>query len=303
MISIRSYFFALAVALGLSACGGGGGGGGEALPSADYTLPAEYTATGPGAGGIEDHLASGTGTWRVNLDGQTQTTYTGTATLYNALVYDNVADKWIFNVNGANHTLDYWVDNNYDNWTSCSTCLDFYIYDDDNNPATSQYGTFGTVFYDTPTIPFGAIFMHAGLKTPTMPTSGSGTYGGTFEGGVIGDLVLDELVGTATVTADFGTGGTTFSSDGSGSFGGSYSLGGTGTITGNTYQGTVSGSYDDGAGTVVNFVTAGSTLSGAFYGPDQTTVGVSETAGVVYSSDAAGTNEIVGGFWAVQTGP
>lgn len=289
----------VAGALVVSGCGGGGGGG-AALPTADFTLPAEYSATGPG--GMGDYLNSATdrGYWRVDLDGKTQTTYYGTANLYDALIYDNVNDKWILNVNGGNHTLDYWVDNNYDNWASCSTCLDFYIYDDDGNPATSQYGTFGAVVWDTPSS-LGVIFMHAGLKTPSvdMPSAGSATYAGTFWGVVLTNLVDDEISGSAAITANFtsGSGSLTFGSTGTGSWG-SYSLGGSATISGNTYNGTVSGWYDDGV--VQNFSASGSTLSGAFYGPDHDTGTAGETAGVVSTYTSGG--ELVGGFWAGQTG-
>ncbi|MDH5555820.1 MAG: transferrin-binding protein-like solute binding protein [Alphaproteobacteria bacterium] len=288
---------ALAGALLLQGCGGGGGGGGGTNVS---VLP----STANGLDGMGDYLNSG-GSWQVNLDGQYSTTTKGTASLSNALVYDGTADTWTLNIDGADHTLGNVTANSYNNspHPDClPTCFTFNIYDDDGDPATAQYGTFAEVRFLTATV-FGVIYTSAGLKTPVMPTSATGTYSGTFDGWVLGSSVASQITGPATVTANFDAGTTNLTSDGTGTGPGpaTYSLAGTGTITGNTYLGTASGWFNDGVSTTVTFTTTNSSLSGAFYGPDQTMGG--ETAGVIYSTDAAGTNEIVGGFWAVRTGP
>lgn len=290
------------VVMVLSGCGSGSGGGGEALPTADNILPAEFSATGPAT--IDDHFATG-GTWRVNLDGQVETTVFGSANLVEAMIYNADTDQWTINVDGRNLVLD-----GPGFYTSCAassaSCAILSLYDD--SLLTSQYGTFGEITY------LGAAddveyFVHAGLKTPSadMPTGGAGTYTGTFKGWVnytdpgtsitTGTLIFGNA--DIDVTFTLGGGDVVFSSTDSLY----YSLSGTATISGNTYAdtGTVTGSYDNGAGVTLNLAAdgAGSSLSGAFYGP-----AADETAGVVYATSASGdpvSGEIAGGFWAAQT--
>lgn len=304
----------VAGALALAGCGGGGGGG-AALPTADNILPAEYSATGPGLGGIQDHFELG-GTWRVNLDGQVQTTLGGTVALANALIYDTVNDEWAVNINGANFVLGFnAIDSVYES-SGCITlvnnCVVFGASGGD--PLVTEYGAFGAVGYvDATTLTF--VVAHAGLKTPDMPTIGTGTFAGTFEGVVIytdtnpdpdiGGMYIDALIGSADIFADFGAGDLTFASSGVGEFPGStYNLNGSATIAGNTYAdtGTVTGFYHDNdslnnPSLQLDATGAGSTLSGAFYGPAAV-----QTAGVVYATSAPGdpAGEIAGGFWATQ---
>jgi len=293
-----SFIAAATSALALAGCGGGGGGGAVGLPAADNTLP-DVVPAAP-IGGINDYLATG-GTWRVNLDGQVQTIAFGTANLTDALVYDSDTDKWTVNVAGANYVLSNFSSNVYvTSVCNASSCTEFDIFED--NPAVSQYGTFGYIAHATPT-QLVEYFVHYGMKTQTadMPGSGTGTYAGTFLGLVNSVAGFDYLTGSADVTANFATGGVSFTSTGVGlNAADTYGLTGSATISGNTYSGTASGSYTNNSlgGGTVNFNAAGSTLSGAFYGSSQT--GTGETAGIVYSSSADG--EIAGGFWSGQTG-
>ncbi len=306
-ISAMTFAFALPGCLG-----GGGGGGGAGLPVANNTLPAEVPDGS--TAGIEDYLTPGSGTWRINLDGVVGTKSFGTAALVNALVYDPDLDEWTINVDGANFVLASDPSGFFYLTENCTTrCAAFLPFDDD--PLTSQYGTFGYIAYVTST-KFVEYFVHAGLKTAPadMPASGTGVYAGTFLGLVnytdadFGPS-FDYIEGSADVTAAFTAGGgnLTFFSTGTGDPGATYSLTGTATISGNTYQGTVTGWYDDGGSSnspslQLNPSGAGSSLAGAFYGPDQ--VGSGETAGVVYATSAPGDpnpGELVGGFWSGQT--
>lgn len=288
---------AIACALALAGCSTGSGDVAvQDLPPADNTLPGEVP-TGT-TDGIEDYLGSG-GTWRINLDGQVATTAFGTAVMADALVYDAGRDRWIINVSQTNLQLDNVGAGVYATPPGCDPkCAQMQIYDDD--PTASQYGTFAYVLYFTPTT-LVEYFTYYGLKTQVadMPAGGTGTYAGTFLGLVNSDVGFDYIEGSADVTANFGTGLVTFDSVDTGldpNY--SYSLTGTAQITGNTYSGTVSGSYTTGLGTAT-FDAAGSSLSGAFYGPSQTDL-TGETAGAVYTSGPQG--ELAGGFWAGQTG-
>lgn len=316
--------FRLTVALGcataLAGCNGGGGDGGfggESLPTADNTVPGLYDALGPG--GVDDYFASVAGTWLVNLDGQVNTTITGTAVLADAMIYDSALDQWTVNIDGTNFVLTDPTNIDFYGSDGCSTnCVFLEIFDDD--PAVGQWGTFGYAnninVTNLANLRLPLFFTHYGLKTVNMPPAGaSATYNnnnaGAFQGEVVreigpGSFEIDGITGSVDITANFTAGGgtVTFNSSGTGAANAnppSYNLTGTATISGNTYAGTVSGDYSlDGVNPTVSFVTSGSTLSGAFYGPNQT--GGGETAGVVYASDSAGTGEIVGGFWAPQEG-
>lgn len=309
----KSYIHVIVVSAGvvaLSGCGGGGGGGAEALPTTDNTL-LSTVPTGSTAR-MEDYFIPGTGTWRVNLDGQAQTTMFGSAPLVDAMIYDADTDQWTINVAGRNLVLD---GPGFYTSASCFTpsgnCAIFTPYDD--NPLTSQYGTFGEILYLGAT-DIVEYFVHAGLKTQSgdMPTGGTGTYAGTFKGSVnytdpgssatVGTLIF----GDANIVAAFAPdgGNVAFSStDNVDPALATYSLSGTAVISGNTYgNGTVTGSYDNGAGVVLTLAPdgAGSSLSGAFYGP-----AADETAGVIYGTSASGaavSGEVAGGFWAAQTG-
>lgn len=298
----------LSAMLALSGCIDSGVyvGGGEALPGADNVLPA--LAPAGGTAGIEDYLQPATGTWRVNLDGQVQAIDLGSAALANAMVYDTDFDEWIINVDNRNFVLTHDGAGGYDNLVTCTTeCAEFLPFD--NDPATSQYGTFGYVSYENST-KLVEYFVHMGLKTApaSMPVSGSATYAGVFNGLVNytdgSAAAYDYISGSADITANFSDvgGNIGFASTGVGGKAGStYSLAGAAIISGNTYQGTVTGQYDDGVSTqkpslVLDTTGAGSSLSGAFYGPN-----AEETAGVVYATSASGDpywGEIAGGFWA-----
>ena len=297
--------------LALSGCMGSTGingiGGSESLPVANNALPT--LAPAGGTAGIEDYLQPRTGTWRVNLDGQVQTIDLGSATLANAMVYDSDFDEWIINVDGRNLVLTWDGAAGYDNYPYCTTdCADLALFD--NNSATSQYGTFGYVSYEN-SAKLVEYYIHAGLKTPSgnMPASGSATYTGVFDGLVNytdgATPAYDYISGGADLIADFtAVGGTvSFASTGAGGkAGSSYSLAGAALISGNSYQGTVTGQYDDGASLpndpslLLDATGAGSSLSGAFYGPN-----AEETAGVVYATSSYNDpywGELAGGFWA-----
>lgn len=287
---------ALIGALMLSGCLGGGGGGGAILPTADNVLPAE-SPDAP-TNGIEDYLTPGSGTWRVDLDGVVAATAFGSASLTAALVYDPDLDEWILNIDGANFVAENigggYLSSGCFTGNSCAIFAAF-----DNDPLSSQYGTFAYIGYAT-TTKLAEYFTHYGLKTQAlnMPSSGTGTYAGEFAGLVNTSFGIgyDYLEGSADFTANFSAGSITFASTGIGTevAGSSYSLNGTASISGNSYSGTVSGSYTDGVGTAT-FSASGSTLSGAFYGP-----AADETAGVLYYSDSL--SELAGGYWSGQTG-
>jgi len=320
----RQAISAGALALGLAGCGGGvlvtpvpvitidegvlsASAGTLANP---YVLPSIMPADTNG--GIENYTIHG-GFWRVNLEGQEGTTGFGTVPLANTLIHDVEFDEWILNIDGADLIL---ADDGTGHYISAciTTCAEFDLYD--NDPTASQYGMFGHVYYDDG-VNFVDYYAHAGMKTDAtvMPTGGTGTYTGVFAGTVIytdadfpGALYFDDLSGTTNITASFTGGALAFDSSGTGTVADStYSLTGAAVITGNLYQGTITGSYDDFQTFNVPSLNlaangAGSSLSGAFYGPDQT--GGGETAGVVYATSAAGDanwGEIAGGFWAEQT--
>lgn len=297
---------ALGAMLALAGCGGVIV---EPLPVVYNVLPA--TAPAGSTAGIEDYLHPWSGVWIVGLDGQVQTIDYGTAILTDALVYDADFDEWIVNVDGRDLVLTDNGAGGYDNWAYCTAaCAEFHAYD--NNPYASQYGTFAYVSYEDAS-KFAEFYVHTGLKTApaAMPTRGTATYAGVFDG-VVNYTVAgagadyDYISGGASIDAAFSPGGgtVTFSSAGTGDYAGSsYSLAGAGIISGNSYQGSVNGWYDDGSSAndpslVLDASGAGSSLSGAFYGP-----GAEETAGVVYGTSAAGDpywGEIAGGFWASE---
>lgn len=277
------------------------------LPAAEAVVPGDLAAGS--TTGIEDYMTpdpvTGT-TWLVEMDGHAATTANGSAPMVEAFVYDSMTDQVTMHIGGANHTLDYdaFMGDYWMNFGAIRT--EFQPYDD---PAVSQYGTFAYVYYEDDA-GFVEYYSYYGLKTPSgeMPVEGTGTYAGVFDGVVNSDIPgipYDYVSGTVDLVASFASGGgsLTFDSSGSG-IGTTYILAGDATITGNTYLGTVSGSFSDGTNTVY-FSAANSSLAGAFYGPDQTSGTVGETAGAVQAaSDAGGLRqgEIAGGFWAQQTG-
>lgn len=294
-------------ALLIAGCGGSAGN--ETLPGAANTLPSVLP---PGStAGIEDYLVAGTGSWQIGLEGSVQTAGYGGAVLATALVYDVDLDRWTVNLDGTNHALDANGIGGYETLSCTTVCVGLRVYD--NDPATSQYGTFGYGYY-ADQLKSTDFYTHFGLKTDPadMPGVGTARYAGVFAGSVnYTDAnwggMYDYLDGTANLTATFSTiGGTVaFLSAGSGSLPGStYSLSGTATISGNAYAGTVTGRYDDNVSPNLPSLQldpspAAGTLSGAFYGP-----GPVETAGIVYATSAPGDpnwGEIAGGFWAGQT--
>lgn len=321
---MRRVFLNLILAFGtlltISACGGGGGSGGSVAP-----IELDYTGvTGTGAGGdpyvlpsenqdgvtqgIEDYLNnSGYTSWKVNIDGLVQTAIFGSADISGELVYDANRRTWIINVNGEDY--DYrqpYFDGHYysiysydglckyDHITNCGTFWPYYFRDEDYGE--SKYGTFAKVWFEDPDN-YVMAYVHFGLKTPDggMPTSGTGSYSGYFNGTVNfddPDALYGIVGGAAEVAVNFGTGAVSFSSTrANGDW--EYSVSGDATITGNTYEGTMFASYEDVDGNSLTVTSDNGTLSGAFYGPN-----AEETAGIVSGTGDGG--ELVGGFWAAK---
>lgn len=273
----------------------------QLLPTADGPMPTRYTATG---GGIGDILTGSGRTWDVMFDGTAKASVESMI-VSESMVYDATADQWIVNINQINYTLENLGGGTYGTAGGGLYPKTFSLYDADGDGLKSQYGTFGTLTYDTAGND-GVAYAIFGLQTATPPSTGSGRYVGVFEGTyAFGGTPMDSLVGTVTVTADFGpTGGVTFTSSGNGGGGtgaSTYDLAGTATLSGGGYAGTLtSGSYSSGGTTTLFSIDGASSLLGQFYGPDPLAAG-GETAGVVQGSDTTGTYAIVGGFWATFT--
>ncbi|MDH5557043.1 MAG: transferrin-binding protein-like solute binding protein [Alphaproteobacteria bacterium] len=296
-----------AAALALAGCGGGGGAAFDPFPATDNVLPAEHPGAGAPMQTLADHAAAG-GTWRVNLDGQAGVSTAGDMTLYDALTYDADLDVWGIYVNGEMIALSFvsGSTNTYEATCSFLTNCQIWLVPDRVATGTTDYGAFGFVYVNGVWPSVAAEYFHYGLKTPVsaMPVGGTASYSGEWEANFafLGDP--QEYRGTATVEATFAPdGGTVAVSVGMASpF--PFDLSGSATISGNSYAGTMTGTMVDIDGNSYTFAAAaGNTVSGAFYGPDQT--GTSgETAGVFHvATDPADANqmEIAGGFWAQQT--
>ena len=222
-----------------------------------------------------------------------------------ALSYDADDDDWEVTV--AAGTFD--LTNLLTNGTyarlcspqSQAPCVRFTPFDLPNQEGgQNQYGTFAKVVVTTPTT-ISTGYTHFGFSTIDMPTTGSGSYSGPFEGIVSVGAFTDDLTGSVAVEASFTAdgGSVSFVSSGTGLANGgaaTYDLEGTAAIVGNDYSGALSvAEYFDGAGgndpTDFTASAGDDTFSGEFYG-NQTT----ETAGVVDAND--GDDFLIGGYWA-----
>lgn len=141
---------------------------------------------------------------------------------------------------------------------------------------------------------------HAGTLTPVsdMPTGGTASYTGSFNGFLLTDgaSAVTEIFGTTSLNANFGAGTMTGSVDNMLPIGAgtnpNYDLGINATISGSTYSGTVD--YTNAFGVPTGTVTT-SSVSGGFYSSD-----ASETTGALrIEGNPDGANSaIVGAFGA-----
>lgn len=302
---------ALVAGLALAACEGDTGPQGPAglgyvpVPAPDQTL-GEYDPLGdPVDQMIGNQLADSTGVWELQLDGAVQLDLgDGAPPVFgDAVRWDSDHNELWINVDGE------WVALTEGMSIGClpgvpQACVEIGFGGGDyaelafvwigHGPETDTYGV-----------------AHYGVKTAAadMPTTGTATYSGEFEGIVSytsnATDGLDFLNGSADLAVDFVTGDVAFASSGGGASG-PYALTGAATIDGNSYSGTVSGTYDDLLSLpnipTATFVTTESSLTGSFYGPVVTGLsgdGPIETAGVVEAnSDPADLfpATLIGGF-------
>jgi len=329
---------ALATALALAGCFGGSGGGGgsggvpvtidETVLSASagtlaepYILPATFPSGTNG--GIDDYRSRG-GVWQVSFNGMTAIRVSGpvTATLGSTAIYDTANDEWTITVDGADITMP--VDGGiptggrYVTPSTCSVnCGELSVLD--SGISENDYGFLARAWY-RPTGLFADsvyFFAHFGMKTPLgdIPNSGTASFSyGSNSGFFVrayydrGDGVMRPLnfIGDPALTATFSPSGGAVDLNldtGVQSNGSWLTLAGSATITGNEYSGTVTGEFYSGDEDAVTVQLApdgaGSSYSGAFYGPS-----MAETLGVVYAATEAGsatTGELVGQFQAKQT--
>lgn len=300
-----------AAAASLAGCLGGGGGGTALLPASDVTLPAGFSGDPTQTLGAE---LTGGGKVLVNLDGHVQSSGFVGLRVHDAIVYDSDLDQWTFNIDGTRYVAAAGLSGPYVAGPDCVCEFAFTPYG--NSALSPQYGAFGSVEINIAGLPIDRAvhFSHYGLKTVAsdMPISGSGTYTGMFtavfayESADTGKVERRDIRDPAVIAATFATGG--------GSVDFNYTatgiqLTGSGAITGNTFDGTMTGSATLGIDPEVFFATdgAGSTFSGAFYGPAPGAVGGgSEMAGVFYATTTAPAGdpdwaEVTGGFWGAET--
>lgn len=341
-LSRMSGFILLAAGLGLGACEGDTGPQGlpgvdgqdglgfVPMPAADQTL-GEYDSNGtptdatddPAGQDLATQLDDSTGVWEITMDHQVQIDRgDGTPPIVaDTVIFDSDHNELWLMIDGAPVALTDKIfpggpDGRYTS-IGCNDgaplpCVEAFsselIY-------ASVFRTFIEHGPAVDTEGFGVF----GVKTAVadIPATGSFDYSGDFVGfTTVGGG--DNLSGTVDITADYDPAAlsVTFASagDGEANFGSAtYTLSGTGTISGNSYSGTLNtASYDaDGfsSGAPVDFranAAIDDLFSGSFYGPasdadDGGLINESETAGVVEATD--GTDSLIGGFVAGQTGP
>lgn len=297
MHNLRAISAVVSVALALLGCSAAGpdlsgvtGGGTSGDP---YVLPAENQ---PGVTqGIENYLDQG-GSWKFPYDSLTLLVEGAVLPAYGDIVYDTLQDQWTVTVGGTTYLLSL-AGGAYESLDcgGVGTCVELSSFD--NDPLTSQYGTFGAIHVDDGAN-VSVAQLYYGLKTPSadLPT-GSYTYNGEFAGEIVlvGGTTYD-AASTAMIDVNFGhstislysTGDVT---DDSSSVIGAYVLSATGLILGNNYSGNVATAvYAPTVGSVINFNSNGM-IEGAFYGP-----AADETAGAV-KTESAGGDLLYGGFW------
>ncbi len=291
----------LAASYALTGCGAGGpdlaGVGGSGSPSDPYVLPEENQPEI--TQGIEDYLDRG-GNWKFPYDGIALLVDGDTLPAYGDIVYDTTLDIWRVTVGGTTYLLSD-AGERYaspDCGGIAGTCVEIFSYDDD--PLTSQYGTFGAIYVDDGTnVTVNQIYY--GLKTPAaeVPT-GSFTYSGVFVGQIaLVDGPTYDAESTATIDVNFSLALIDFYSSGDvtddgDNVIGTYELNASGVITGNSYSGNVvTGLFTPDEGSSILFNSNG-LMEGAFYGPS-----AEETAGAIKTESAEG-DLFYGGFWGAR---
>jgi hypothetical protein len=270
---------------------------GSGSSSDPYVLPAENQ---PGvAQGIEDYLEE-PGSWQFPYDDLRLLVEGTTIASYGDIVYDTTSDEWTVKIGGVAYVLTLSGPGSEYASGACGgvgTCVELSSFDE--NPMTSQYGTFGAIHVDDGT-DISVAQIYYGLKTPVadMP-AGSATYNGNFEGEVVlsGGATYD-AISTATITVDFDVSTVSLSTtgdvtDSSSAMVGTYLVNGTALISGNSYTGSAVGRYTPDIGSPIDFDTGGM-MEGAFYGP-----AADETAGAV-KAESAGGDLLYGGFWGAK---
>lgn len=264
--------------------------------------------------GLEDMYAAAPGYWEVAQTGAYQDASTDTSRI-ERIAYDSATDQWEVSMTNSAGTVDrvlaydgtgayfgqtgWYVDE-----TSATDGTYLRVFD--NDPTTSQYGTFALlrdVYVDGGTgVDVATLYAsHYGMRTDPANLSGTATYVLQY------DVLVDNYQGvkyasggTSTIVVDFDSGSLTSLGGLQANFadGDWFYLYVTGQVSGNTITGTATGNH----GYTVNHPDIGpypayitydvGTLDGAFYGPAG-----EEAAGTFSLEQSAGTGTAVGGFW------
>ncbi|MDH5557044.1 MAG: hypothetical protein OEZ03_06815 [Alphaproteobacteria bacterium] len=299
---------ALAAAMALAGCFGGGGSGAPSTTAgtlADpYVVPDR--ANSDTTGGIEDYFAQG-GVWSIGFARTGFSTGAG-AFLFDRgnLYYDTAAGDWILPTGSADYRMTADGGGRYvsSGCANAGDCITLYVHDAD--PIASQYGTFALAKADNGTGETAFMAGYGGLRTngSLVPTRGTATYSGDFEGYGNQGASVYELTGAVDVSVDFA--GAALTMDAAGAIAGhpggadAFTITATAPITTSTYS--TNSFYGTGvSGSITSSGTALASYSGsfwgAFFGPD-----ASEAVGMVAIRDTSGSGDfITGGFWTQQT--
>ncbi|MDH5556357.1 MAG: transferrin-binding protein-like solute binding protein [Alphaproteobacteria bacterium] len=276
-----------------------------------YILP-DLAPTGSTAG-LEDLYAAAPGYWDVAQTGAYQDASTDTSRI-ERIAYDSATDQWEVAMTNSAGTVDrvlafdgtgayfgqtgWYVDE-----TSATDGAYLRVFD--NDPITSQYGTFALlrdVYVDGTGVDVATLYAsHYGMRTDPANLSGTATYVLQY------DVLVDNYQGvkyatggTSTINVDFDSGSLTSLGGVTAKFadGDWFFLNVTGQVSGNTITGTATGSHgytvnhpDIGPYPAYIFYDVG-TLDGAFYGPAG-----EEAAGTFSLESTTDNSKAVGGFW------
>ena len=266
--------------------------------------------------GLEDMYAAAPGYWKVAQTGSYQDASTDTSRI-ERIVYDSATDQWEVSMTNSAGTVDrvlalagpaayfgqigWYVDE-----TSATDGAYLLVFD--NDPTTSQYGTFallrdvyvdGTAGVDVATL----YASHYGMRTDPANLSGTATYALQY------DVLVDTSArgvkyatgGKALMTVDFGSGSLSSTNQAAADFGDGdkFYLAFTGSVSGNTITGNATGSHTyliwnpnmgDWMSQAIGYDIG--TLDGAFYG-----LAGEEAAGTFSLETSTGSDLAVGGFW------
>jgi hypothetical protein len=275
--------------LGLVACGGGSGVSSN-VPSGTPSQPAQTNTTltslvtdqtyNTASATISGHLTSGSG-FASGVTSAQSGAGTGAS-----LSYDKSKDRYTFRVNengvSGNDTFGS-GDTDSANTNSTTEAYEkksktdqtnFILFIPGNSSKNLSYVTYGAwqhLSQPGSGVDFETSFVVGGIMTPAgdMPTTGSANYSAIIDGVATDSLGFSSVGGSASITADFASGGVTgsFSMSTKGVVSGTVSpldvVSATGTISSNTFSGTMTGQSTAYKGT----------WNGGFFGPKANEIG------------------------------